>query len=33
MYVKRRKGNREIIPAIKAHNGKIITAILKKLSS
>jgi hypothetical protein len=29
-YVKRRKGNREIIPAIKDHNGKLITDQLQK---
>jgi len=29
-YVKRRKGNREIIPAIKDHNGTIITETTEK---
>jgi hypothetical protein len=30
MYVKRRKGNREIIPAIKDHNGTVITDTTEK---
>ena len=29
-YIKRRKGNREIIPAIKEHNGTIITDTTEK---
>jgi len=29
-YVKRRKGNKENIPAIKDHNGKLITDPLEK---
>jgi len=32
-YVKRRKGNREIIPAIKNHSGTIIRTLMKKLTS
>jgi hypothetical protein len=32
-YVKRRKGNRETIPAIKDRNGKLITAPLEKANS
>jgi len=32
-YVKRRKGNRENIPAIKDHNGKLITDPLEKVKS
>jgi hypothetical protein len=32
-YVKRRKGNRENIPAIKDHNGKLITQPIKKANT
>ena len=33
MYVKRRKGNRENIPAIKDHNGTLITDPIEKANS
>jgi len=32
-YVKRRKGNRESIPAIKDHNGKLVTDPIEKANS